>query len=107
VLVPFPYSDLRGSKRRPACVVSARPYNDQSPDVVLAMVTSNSARIQQPGRGDVAIRGWRTAGLRLPSVLRAGRLLVLEQRLLGPVLGDLTPGDLRGVDASLRLVLGL
>jgi len=34
-------------------------------------------------------------------------LLVLEQRLLGPVLGDLTPGDLRGVDASLRLVLGL
>ena len=86
MLVPFPYSDLRGSKRRPACVVSVRPYNDQSPDVVLAMVTSSSTRVQQPGRGDVALRGWRAAG---------------------PVLGELTPGDLRGVDASLRLVLGL
>jgi hypothetical protein len=75
--------------------------------VVAAMVTSNSARIQQPGRGDVALRGWRAAGLKLPSVLRAGRLLVLEQRLIGPGLGDLTPADLRGVDAPLRLVLGL
>ncbi|MHB8464849.1 MAG: hypothetical protein ACYDH6_06735 [Acidimicrobiales bacterium] len=32
VLVPFPYSDLRGMKRRPACVVSASAYQ-RGPDV--------------------------------------------------------------------------
>lgn len=53
------------------------------------------------------IQDWQQAGLRLRSVVRAGRLLVLERRLLGPALGDLTVGDIRALDASLQTVLGL
>jgi mRNA interferase MazF len=74
ILAPFPYSDLRGMKRRPACIVSSSEYND-GPDAVVAMVTSNRARFQQPGIGDVVISDWRAAGLRLPSVVRTGRSL--------------------------------
>lgn len=107
MLAPFTYSDLQGSKRRPACVVSAGPYNDNNPDVVLAMVTSSSARLQSPGLGDFIVSDWRAVGLTGPSVVRAARLLVLEQRLLGRALGDLVAPDLQGVDAALRLVLGL
>ena len=69
VLAPFPYSDLRGMKRRPACVVSASSYNE-GPDVIVAMVTSSGTRLHDPGMGDVTINDWRTAGLRTPSVVR-------------------------------------
>jgi hypothetical protein len=59
------------------------------------------------GLGDAGIEDWQSAGLRLPSVVRAGRLLVLERRLLGPTLGDLTSRDLVALDRSLKTVLGL
>lgn len=106
LLAPFPYSDLRGLKRRPVCVVSSSAYN-QGPDVIVAMVTSSRPRVAQPGLGDVPVTDWQTAGLRHPSVVRTGRVLVLEHRLLSAPLGDLVPADLGQVDAALKTVLGL
>jgi PemK-like, MazF-like toxin of type II toxin-antitoxin system len=88
-------------------VVSTRAHNDAHGDVVFAMITSSSTRLQFPQPGDFVIDDWRAVGLLLPSVVRTARLLVLEHREIGRVLGDLTPADLRGVDAALRLVLGL
>lgn len=41
VLVPFPYSDLSASKRRPALVVSNNVYNSKFPDIVVCVITSN------------------------------------------------------------------
>lgn len=106
VLAPFLYSDLRGLKRRPACVVSSAAYN-QGPDVIVAMVTSSTERIMRPVLGDAVIQDWGTAGLRPPSVVRAGRLLVLEHRLLSATLGELGQDDLARVDQALRAVLDL
>ncbi|MDZ7361513.1 MAG: type II toxin-antitoxin system PemK/MazF family toxin [candidate division KSB1 bacterium] len=40
VLVPFPYSDLSGSKKRPVLVVSNDVYNASFPDIVVAVITS-------------------------------------------------------------------
>lgn len=92
-------------KRRPACIVSSAEYN-QGPDAIVAMVTSRRTRIANPEIGDVVLRDWRDAGLPLPSVVRAGRLLVLEQRLLTLTLGQLSPDDLDAVDRGLLAVLG-
>jgi hypothetical protein len=47
------------------------------------------------------------AGLRQPSVVRCGRLLVIEHRLLSTGLGQLSEPDLAAVDAGLKLALGL
>ena len=106
LLAPFLYSDLQGTKSRPACIVSSDAFNS-GPDVIVAMVTSRRARLEQPQIGDVVVDGWREAGLRLPSVIRAGRLLVLEQRLLNLALGTLMAGDLANVDLALAEVLGI
>ena len=38
VLVPFPFTDLSSSKRRPALVISPDAFNDQ--DIVVAAITS-------------------------------------------------------------------
>jgi mRNA-degrading endonuclease toxin of MazEF toxin-antitoxin module len=106
VLAPFLYSDLAGMKRRPACVVSSAAYNS-GPDVILAMVTSRMARLQAPTPGDVVLTDWQAAGLRTASVVRAGRLLVLEQRFIQFALGRLKLSDLALVDQGLISVLDL
>jgi mRNA interferase MazF len=67
VLVPFPFTDLSSNKKRPALIVSPRDYNAQG-DVVIAFITSNisgSDRI-----GDYLLKGWKEAGLPLPSKIR-------------------------------------
>ncbi len=99
VLAPFLYSDLQGVKRRPACVVSSAAYN-QGPDLIVAMVTSSRARVRVPGLGDAVIQAWQASGLRLPSIVRAGRLLVLEHRLVSTTLGYLGRDDLATVDQA-------
>ncbi len=40
VLVPFPFTDLSSSKRRPALVISPDAFNDQMQDVIVAALTS-------------------------------------------------------------------
>ena len=41
VLVPFPYSDLSSSKRRPVLIVSNDRYNQHFDDVVVCVITTN------------------------------------------------------------------
>jgi mRNA interferase MazF len=42
VLVPFPFTDQSGTKRRPAVVVSGRRYHTERPDLIIMAVTSQS-----------------------------------------------------------------
>lgn len=42
VLVPFPFTDLTSSKRRPALVISPDGFNAQQQDLVLAAITSRA-----------------------------------------------------------------
>jgi mRNA interferase MazF len=104
-LGPFLYADLAGSKRRPVCVVSTAAYN-AGPDVMVAMVSSG-VRVVAPRLGDVVLSEWQQAGLLRPSVVRAGRLQVIEQRLLSTLRGGLSVADLRAVDEALKGILGL
>ena len=41
VLIPFPYSDLSSSKRRPVLVLSNNFYNDKFPDILVCVIMSN------------------------------------------------------------------
>ena len=40
VLVPFPFTDLSSTKKRPALVVSPDTFNEHAQDVVLVAITS-------------------------------------------------------------------
>jgi len=42
VLVPFPYSDLSYTKKRPVLIVSNNEYNQKYPDIIAAVITSVS-----------------------------------------------------------------
>lgn len=53
VLVPFPFTDLSSTKRRPALIVSPDIYN-AGKDVVIAYVTSKLA--SKPLHGDYKLQ---------------------------------------------------
>ena len=40
VLVPFPYPDQTGMKRRPALVMSSNSFNNSYPDAIICCITS-------------------------------------------------------------------
>jgi mRNA interferase MazF len=40
VLVPFPFTDQRTTKRRPAVVVRSERYHQERPDLIILAVTS-------------------------------------------------------------------
>ena len=41
VIVPFPFSDLKGTKQRPVLVLSKSEYNDNCEDIITCGITSN------------------------------------------------------------------
>jgi mRNA interferase MazF len=41
ILIPFPFSDVSASKKRPALVISHDGFNVKNDDVIVCMITSN------------------------------------------------------------------
>jgi mRNA interferase MazF len=104
VLVPIGFTDLSSVKRRPAVIVSSDQYNEQSPDVMIASITSNVQAI--PHLGDRVLRHWREAGLLQPSLLQA-KIATVEASIIGRRLGRLSRDDLANLDRGLQEALAL
>ena len=71
VLVLFPDSNLRTSKRRPALVVQADQLGTELSQTIVAMITSNMARAGHPSRITVlaSSESARRSGLLMDSVI--------------------------------------
>ena len=78
VLVPFPYSDLSGSRRRPVLIVSNDAYNDAFPDTVVVAITSKT---NKPDNYSLELEGDDLEIGQLPesSLIRAHKLFTIEQ----------------------------
>ena len=102
VVVPFPFSDRRASKRRPALVVSSESFNRAHKQSVLAMITTS--RGDWPS--DVAIHGWLEAGLNIPCKVRL-KLFNLDDGLIVRRIGGLSQKDRDGVRKALSRYLAV
>ena len=100
VVVPFPFTDRRAAKRRPALIVSSANFNRAHEQSILAMITS--AWSDWPS--DVAIQGWREAGLNVPCKVRF-KLFTLDDTLIVRKLGTLSKRDGEAVEKALGGVL--
>ena len=103
---PFSRNEPQPYKKRPVLVLAAV---GRVPDraVLVAMVTSNPTRVQNPGPGDVTVTDWKPAGLRHPSVVRTRRLWTAEERdFEGTVLGTVEAAVLDEVRRHVRSLLG-
>ncbi len=102
VVVPFPFTDRRASKRRPALALSSHAFNTDSGNTVLAMITSAE---NPPWPMDVPIDA-ATAGLRSASKVRM-KLFTLDNRLILRKAGNLSAADRRFVMTVLQRLLGM
>lgn len=96
VVVPFPFSERPGAKRRPALVLSRRDFN-RAGHVVCAMITTKGT---PPWRGDVHLRDLEPAGLPKACLVRL-KLFTLDTRLVLRRAGRLSERDAREVAVQL------
>ena len=97
VVVPFPFVDKTGTKRRPALVLSASTFNEAGA-TILAMITS---RAHRPWPGDTELMQPTAAGFQDPCIVRL-KLFTLDNRLLLRRIGKLDPADAESVAGVLR-----
>ena len=102
VVVPFPFTDRKEGKRRPALVLSDHiRFNKPSGHTVLAMITSQ----KNPDWAlDTKITGQRQAGLTAPSKIRM-KLFTLDNRLIVKKIGTLNEKDKKAVTMALKSLL--
>ena len=104
VVVPFPFTDRKEGKRRPALVLSDDiQFNKPSGHTVLAMITSQK---NPEWPLDTPITGNRQAGLTAPSKVRM-KLFTLDHRLIIKKIGTLTNKDKQAVAKALDRLLAL
>lgn len=100
-LMPFPYTDLSQSKRRP--VLLLRQLDQQQDDWLVCMISSQLHQMH-PSLDWVLVPTdpeFIDTGLKVPSVFRLSRLAVLDGSLLLGQLGSIS--DLRLKDLKLKL----
>lgn len=104
VVVPFPFTDRRTTKRRPALVLSdAAVFNARVGHAVMAMITSAKNR-RWPL--DVPITDLERAGLPAPSVVRM-KFFTLDERLVIRKAGTLAQQDRTELNTNMRRLFAI
>ena len=104
VLVPYPFGERAGGRKRPVLVFSSTEYNQATGELVIAQITSRALSANRPG--DYRILGWKEANLPGPATVRA-RLATVPVSLVLRRLGGMTGSDFQGVRRALNeAVLG-
>jgi mRNA interferase MazF len=81
VLIPFPFTDLTGSKNRPAVILITGDY-----DITVTFITT---QIKWQEKFDILINPTQENGLKKPSLIRLNKIATLEKDLVIGRLGSL------------------
>ena len=99
VLIPFPFTDLTGSKLRPALVLVA-----DSNDVTVSFITT---QIRWHEATDVIIKPSPPNGLKKESLPRLSKLATIDSNLITGILGELDANTIQTVNQNLIKILKL
>lgn len=103
VLVRFPFTDQRGSKQRPAVVISSTGYNQARPDIILMAITSQIRA--KAGFGEAVIKNWQAAGLIKPSAIKP-IVFTADKTIIRKVLGQLGDKDQESLKTIIKSIIG-
>jgi len=103
VLVPFPFTDQTGIKKRPAVIVSSAAYNSARRDVMIMAVTSQAR--PAGAIGEVQVKDWKGAGLIKPSVVKPV-ITTIEQALVIRRLGQLKKEEQEALRKAIGQIVG-
>ncbi|MGI4742398.1 MAG: type II toxin-antitoxin system PemK/MazF family toxin [Janthinobacterium lividum] len=99
VLITFPFTDLSGSKLRPAVVLTST-----SIDLTVCFITSQ-LRWQEPT--DVLLLPSPASGIVKQSLIRTSKIATLDQKLAKGLLGRLATDEINELNSKLKTLLQL
>jgi mRNA interferase MazF len=94
VVVEFP--GAQSVKRRPAVILSSDSYHQSRPDLILGLITAQTAAAIAPS--DYVLVDWQEAGLRKPSAYRSFLATVPRDTIIARA-GRLSDRDWQAVKA--------
>lgn len=107
VLTKFPFTDLRGYKRRPAVVISKD--NRTQTDFILAFITSvipdNLSETDLPL--DFSHFDFKNSGLKKPSLIKLDKIATINSTIITGELGYVSSDTFKEIDKRLKIALGL
>lgn len=100
VLIPFPFSDLSSTKKRPVLVLSNSVYNQVHKDFVVAAITSNVTERDYL----VLITGEDLAEgqLKVESGIRTDKIFTFSQQIVVKKFGHICPDKMNDIRAKLN-----
>ncbi len=99
VLITFPFTDLSGSKLRPAVILA-----DTGLDLTVCFITT---QIQWQEPTDVILLPNLNNGLKKQSLIRTSKIATLDKKLAKGLLGRLTGNELAELSNKLKLLFQL
>jgi mRNA interferase MazF len=99
ILIPFPFTDLTGSKIRPAVVLSRNNM-----DVTICFITSE---LKWKTEYDISIFPSQSNGLKVPSLIRTAKIATIDASLVLGELGELSNIEISKLDNGLKKMLQL
>lgn len=104
VLVPFPFTDLSGRKRRPALVVSPEGFHDE--DLILCAITSRLPQTLSEWEASLEVKDMVEEKLPKKSVIKVGKLFTMHRNLISGRFGTVKEQKLQDVLGKLRTLFG-
>ena len=101
VLIPFPFTDLSGSKVRPALILYSAT---KSIDIVVVFITSQIKNLTQ---FEVPIKPTPSNGLKVPSIIVCNKIASLDAKIVLGKLGFSDSNIVESVNCELRKVFAL
>ncbi len=105
VKVPFPFTDSKTTKVRPALIISSAKHFNKIGLSVMTMITSLK-HPQDLWSADLVIEDLESSGLPVPSIIRF-KMFTLDHRLILGSLGKLSEKDQQDVKKKLKEVFVL
>jgi len=99
IYVPFPFSDLLGSKLRPALVLFQNRY-----EVMVCFITS---KVESKINDDLEFLTAKSNGLKKISLIRVSKIMTIDKSLILGTIGKLNSVEINEVNSKLVQVLQL
>jgi mRNA interferase MazF len=99
VLIPFPFSDLSGSKLRPSLIII-----ESQKDITVAFITT---QIKWKEPTDILLKPTNSNGLKRESLIRLSKLATLDKDIVIGRLGSITSQEITDLNTKLKVILKL
>jgi len=99
LLIPFPFTDLKGNKNRPAIVLINSEF-----DITLAFI---STQLQWKEESDILLKPIKNNGLKKESLLRLSKIATIDKNLALGRIGSMDSYELGQVNVNLIKLLKL